>query len=77
MSKRLFESWESPPADFSLDLYAYVVAKQNSAIISRFPVDFSTRLAGISKWNNGILSRFRMIWRTIKFAIKLKRELKA
>jgi glycosyltransferase involved in cell wall biosynthesis len=76
MSKRLFESWESPPADFSIDLYAYVVAKRNSAIISRFPVDFSTRLAGISKWNNGMLSRFRMIWRTIKFAIKLKRELK-
>ena len=76
MSRSLVQSWESPPADFSLDLYAYVVARRNSASIGRFPVNFSTRVAGVSKWNNGILSRFRMIWRTIKFAIKLKRELK-
>ena len=76
MSRSLVQSWKSPPADFSLDLYAYVVARRNSATIGRFPVNFSTRVAGVSKWNNGILSRFRMIWRTIKFAIRLKRELK-
>lgn len=75
ISRKMFESWESPPTDFSLDLYAYVIAKKKSATVSRFPVDFSARLAGTSKWNSGMLARFRMSHRTVKYALKLKREL--
>jgi polyisoprenyl-phosphate glycosyltransferase len=75
MSRNLFESWESAPSDFSLDLYAYVYAKKNSAIIDRFPVDFSKRYAGDSRWNHGTVARFRMSKRTIKYALELMRKL--
>jgi glycosyltransferase involved in cell wall biosynthesis len=75
MGRKLFESWESPPNDFSLDLYAFVVAKRKSVRISRFPVNFSARLAGNSKWNSGVAARFRMSSRTIRYALQLKREL--
>ena len=75
LSRDLFENWHQPPTDFSLDLYAYVKAKQESAHIHRFPVDFSSRYAGNSKWNNGLMARIRMIQRTILYAKKLKRDL--
>jgi glycosyltransferase involved in cell wall biosynthesis len=75
MSRNLVESWKTAPSDFSLDLYAYVSAKKDSATINRFVVDFSKRLAGDSKWNNGPIARFRMCKRTIQYALKLKRDL--
>lgn len=75
VSRDLFLSWESPPKDFSFDLYAFVMARKKSAKISRFPVNFSSRLAGNSKWNSGIMARLRMSNRTFKYALQLKREL--
>ena len=37
-SRDFFESWESPPEDFSLDLYAYFKAKKYKLRVVRFPV---------------------------------------
>lgn len=75
VSRDLFENWHLPPTDFSLDLYAYVAAKHESAYIRRYPVDFSGRYAGNSKWNNGLRARIKMIQRTITYAKKLRRDL--
>jgi hypothetical protein len=75
VSRDLFEKWSRPPSDFSLDLYAFVAARRESAYIRRFPVDFSTRYAGDSKWNNGFMARIKMTQRTIAYARKLRRDL--
>ena len=75
VSRDLFEKWSTPPSDFSLDLYAFVVARRESAYIRRFPVDFSNRYSGNSKWNNGLMARIKMTQRTIAYARKLRRDL--
>jgi len=61
-----------PPLDFSFDLYAYYLAKQAGYSIVRFPVLFWERKFGSSKWNTGILARWKFIKRTILFSCKLR-----
>jgi glycosyltransferase involved in cell wall biosynthesis len=75
VSRDLFEKWSTAPSDFSLDLYAFVAARRESAHIRRFPVDFSNRYTGNSKWNNGFMARVKMTQRTIAYAWKLRRDL--
>jgi polyisoprenyl-phosphate glycosyltransferase len=70
--RSFFETWENPPSDFSLDLYAYLKAKQSKKNITRFPVHFLARQYGTSSWNHGLISRCNFIKRNIKFSIKLK-----
>jgi hypothetical protein len=74
MSKRLFDSWRNPPQDFSLDLYAMLVAKQTNAQIIRSKFYFSKRNSGKSSWNTGLRSRVKMVSRTLKYAIALQRS---
>jgi polyisoprenyl-phosphate glycosyltransferase len=64
------------PDDFSLDLFFYVMAKKESYILKRFPVNFLRRSFGSSSWNTGFKSRLVFIRRTISFSIKLKKSLK-
>lgn len=73
--RSFFDSWENAPDDFSLDLYAYYMAKKMGMTIRRFPVIFSKRRHGSSKWNTGIASRWKFIRRTVEYSIKLKREI--
>jgi glycosyltransferase involved in cell wall biosynthesis len=75
-SKRIFESWQDVPNDFSLDLYALVMAQELGARIARFDVDFLPRMHGSSKWNSGFMSRLRFIKRTLKFSFELKRRIR-
>ena len=70
--KRFFNSWINPPKDFSLDLYAYYLAKKNNYKIKRISVDFPKRVSGQSKWNLNFISRIRFILRTIRYSFKLK-----
>lgn len=73
--KSLFESWENPPYDFSLDLYAIYMAKRSGTKVIRFAVDFPKRLYGESKWNDeGIKSKWKFIKRTLQYSIELKRK---
>jgi glycosyltransferase involved in cell wall biosynthesis len=74
--RSFFESWQSPPTDFSLDLYAYYTAVRSGLNIVRFEVQFPERLHGHSKWNTGLNSKLRFIKRTLEFSIKLKESLK-
>ena len=70
--KAFYEKWVNPPKDFSLDLYAYYLAKKNNYKIKRINVKFLKRISGQSKWNINFVSRIRFILRTIKYSFKLK-----
>ena len=74
-TKNFFERWQNPPSDFSLDLYALVMAVKNGLKIRRIAVEFLPRQFGQSKWNIGIKSRIRFIKRTIKYSIELRSAL--
>lgn len=72
-TRRFFESWESPPQDFALDLYAYYQARVQSLNVRRFPVRFGQRPHGASHWNIDWASKKKFIVRTIKYSIALKK----
>jgi len=74
--RSFFESWNDPPYDFSLDLYAFYMARKQGLNIVRFPVLFTERIHGHSHWNFGWKSKWKFIKRTIDFSIKLKKRLK-
>jgi glycosyltransferase involved in cell wall biosynthesis len=73
--KDFFMKWESPPDDFSLDLYAYFMAKKTKLIIKRFPVLFAKRAYGVSNWNVSFLSKYRFIKRTLVYSLDLYRKI--
>ncbi len=74
-NRTFFASWENPPFDFSLDLYALYMARKRGLDIIRFPVLFSARIHGHSHWNFGWRSKWKFIKRTIEFSVKLKKRL--
>ena len=72
--RRFFEAWEAPPHDFSLDLYAYYLAKKHHLPVRRFPVYFGDRKYGVSHWNIDWKSKVKFIRRTIDFSLELKKR---
>ena len=73
--REFYATWEGPPKDFSLDLFAYYKAKQAKLKERRIKVFFPDRKHGNSSWNKGLLSKFHLIIRTLKYSLKLKREI--
>lgn len=73
-SKDFFYSWKNPPKDFSLDLYALYMAQKSNLQIKRFDVIFPKRMYGKSHWNNGLMSKWKFIKRTVEFSRNLKKE---
>ena len=71
--REFYESWENPPYDFSLDLYAYYMAQKKELKLCRFPVEFTRRLYGSSHWNTGLVSKWKFIKRTVDFSVRLKK----
>ncbi len=69
--RSFINSWQNPPNDFSLDLYAYYQAKKEGYLVYRFPVKFKKRLFGVSNWNINIFSKIKFIIRNIKYINKL------
>ncbi len=74
-SRKFYNRWKNPPHDFALDLYVLYMAKVYKQKIYRFDVIFPERVYGVSKWNDGILSKWRFIKRTINFSVNLKKML--
>jgi len=74
--RKFFLSWNSPPDDFSLDLYAYYTAKKMGLKICRFPVFFGKRAHGMSHWNVGFVSKYKFIKRTLIYSFDLHRRIK-
>ena len=73
--RSFFESWIEPPWDFSLDLYAYGLAKKRGYSVARFAVHFGDRAHGTSHWNIDFGSKLRMIRRTLGYSFELSRKL--
>lgn len=71
-----FTSWENPPHDFALDLYALFTAKKQKLKVIRFDVLFPERIHGTSSWNTGFTAKRKFIKRTLDFSRKLKKSLK-
>ena len=73
--RSFFESWEDPPDDFSLDLYAFYMARKKGLNVVRFPVAFKRRLHGSSHWNVGPKAKIKFIKRILEYSFKLKKRL--
>ncbi|PZO59631.1 MAG: glycosyl transferase family 2 [Phormidesmis priestleyi] len=74
-AKTFFETWESPPYDFSLDLYCYYKAVNSRLKIVRFEVLFGQRAYGSSHWNINWRAKIKFIKRTFNFTWKLRKRL--
>lgn len=74
--RNFFAIWQNPPHDFALDLYVFFMALEANLHIIRFPVQFPKRQHGTSKWNTGLLSKWKFIKRTVSFSRSLKQSLK-
>ena len=72
LSRRFFQTWENPPDDFSLDLYAYYRAKHSGRRVYRFPVKFGERAHGLSHWNINWRAKGKFIWRTMSYSFRMK-----
>lgn len=72
--KKFFDTWQNPPHDFALDLYAAYMAKKQGLQLIRFPVLFPERIHGESKWNTGMKAKWKFIKRTIDFSVNLKKQ---
>lgn len=72
--KVFFDSWENPPHDFALDLYALYMARRRKLKVVRFPVLFPERIYGESKWNTGLKAKWKFIKRTVEFSVNLKKN---
>lgn len=75
-SRDLFDKWENPPYDFSLDLFALYEAKRRKYKVIRFPVSFLARIHGQSHWNTSLKAKWKFIKRTIDFSFKLQKRIK-
>ncbi|CAI3603077.1 glycosyltransferase family 2 protein [Clostridium neonatale] len=75
-SRKLYEKFENPPYDFSLDLYVYYKAIEVGNKIVRFPVIQKERIYGTSSWNTGFKSRIKLIKRVISYSKLLKSNLR-
>ena len=73
--RRFFESWDAPPDDFSLDLYAYYQAQSYGLRVHRFPVRFGERAHGVSHWNTNWAAKRKFIRRTVAFSLQLKKKI--
>lgn len=76
-SRTSFESWQTPPHDFSLDLYAYYQACAQQISVYRFPVKFGERAHGVSHWNVNWAAKRKFIRRTMDFSLELRKKLEA
>ena len=74
--KSFFSSWVEPPHDFSLDLFAYFMAKKKGLIVSRFSVLFSDRVHGVSSWNISWSDKYKFIKRTLQYSFLLNKKIK-
>jgi glycosyltransferase involved in cell wall biosynthesis len=73
--RAFFETWQRPPNDFSLDLFAYYSAKRAGLALRRFPVLFGARKHGASNWNVNWQARVKFIHRTLDYSFRLRGEL--
>ena len=64
---------ESPPIDFSYDVYFLLIAAKNKIKINEFPVRWYDRNAGVAKGGGSFKLKIKLTLRTIRFMINLKK----
>jgi glycosyltransferase involved in cell wall biosynthesis len=74
--RSFFESWEDPPNDFSLDLYAYYKAVHRGLPIRRLSVYFGPREHGVGH-NDTLAAKLRLARRTMAYSVGLRRRLRS
>lgn len=72
-NRELMNNFKNIPNDFSIELYAYYIAKCNNYQIKRFPVVLNKRLKGKSSWNKGFKSKIRQSKIIMKDSLKIKK----
>lgn len=72
--KEFYEKWVTPPTDFSLDLYAFYIARREGYRVVRVPAIQSKRVEGKSSWNTGFASRIKQTKRTLCYSNRLKKQ---
>jgi glycosyltransferase involved in cell wall biosynthesis len=75
-TRQFFESWSSPPHDFSLDLFVYYQARLARLNVHRFAVLFGKRVHGVSHWNVNWAAKRKFIKRTFQFSLELKKSVR-
>ena len=73
-SKNLLKKFKNPPLDFSLDLYAYFIAKKNNFRVLRIKYKYLNRKKGKSSWNKSFFSRINLSHNYLSYLIKLKND---
>lgn len=73
--KKFFETWQNPPDDFALEIYSYMLAVKKQLEIVRLSVKMGKRANGVSSWNRGVVSKFKLVKRTIVFSFELKERM--
>jgi glycosyltransferase involved in cell wall biosynthesis len=76
LPREFYQAWKNPPADFSLDLYSYYLAKRTHLTIIRFPVHFAARQAGEAHLKN-LPARLRYMLKTMRYSLGLRKHLAA
>jgi glycosyltransferase involved in cell wall biosynthesis len=72
----LFNKFENPPWDFSLDLYLLYLARSLGYTCLTVPVNFHTRVSGVAKGGGSIKLKVKLTKRTFSYILKLRAELK-
>ena len=75
-SRKFYEEFDSPPFDFSLDLYVLYLSKVKGCVQLSMPVFFAKRLHGEAKGGGSLKTKWPLIKRTFEYIFKLRRELK-
>jgi glycosyltransferase involved in cell wall biosynthesis len=73
--RAFFAKWSNPPKDFSLDLFAYCLAKRSNLRVQRLDVRFGERAHGISHWNISPAAKLRFVKRIFSYSFELARRL--
>lgn len=71
--RSFLEKLKQAPDDFSLDLFLLYKARVLGYRIETIPVYFAKRIHGESKWAFSFKSRYKTIFRTIKYIFALRR----
>lgn len=75
-NRKMMDEFKEPPYDFSLDIYAYALAKKLKYNIYREDIELQLREFGDSSWNKGLISRIKQSIKMIKGSMQVRRLLK-
>ena len=73
--RSFFKEFKNPPLDFSLDLYLIYFFKSKNIQVKTFPVIFNIREYGEAKGGGSFKGKIKLIFRTLNYIHKLKKNL--